>query len=191
MNDDEDIQTMFYMFQVLISGLQVMNKSYTRSNHVNKILRILPARYRPKATTIQEAKYLNTLSLEIMIRNLHRHEMKMNGDEPMIKSKSMALKSVAEKSGGKAVRSLKVWKSEEAYDDEAFEGDYDDKEMYFIFRGFQQLTKRNKIFSSRCSGFRGSSSKDKTDNQKNCFNCKKPVHFQVDCPGLQKDKPKK
>lgn len=70
MKEDEDIETMFPRFQVLVSGLQVLSKSYTTSDHVNKILRSLPARYRPKVASIQKAKYLNKLSIESMIRNL-------------------------------------------------------------------------------------------------------------------------
>ncbi|KAI5429114.1 hypothetical protein KIW84_033926 [Lathyrus oleraceus] len=40
-------------------------------------------------------------------------------------------------------------------------------------------------------GFRGSSSKEKKDDQKGCFNCKKPNHFIADYPEVQKDKSKK
>lgn len=63
MNEDEDIKTMFYRFQVLISGLQILNNNYTMFDHVKKILRSLPVRYIPKVTTMHEAKDLNTLSL--------------------------------------------------------------------------------------------------------------------------------
>lgn len=63
--------------------------------------------------------------------------------------------------------------------------------MAFIIRRFQQLTKRNKIFSCRSSGSRGSSSKDKADDQKNCFNCKKPGHLKVDYPDRRKKNQRK
>lgn len=83
MKEDEDIETMFSRFQVLISGLQVLKKSYTMSDYVKKILRSLPVKYKPKVTTIQKAKDLNTLSLESIIINLHCHEIELNGDEPV------------------------------------------------------------------------------------------------------------
>jgi len=38
-----------------------LKKSYVASDHVSNILRNLPGRWRPKVTTIQEAKDLNTL----------------------------------------------------------------------------------------------------------------------------------
>jgi len=50
----------------------------------------------------------------------------------------------------------------------------------------QYLAKKNKKFLSRRSGYQGSRKED----QKGCFNCKKPGHFIVDCPDLQKEKSK-
>lgn len=38
MNEDEDIETLFPRFQVLVYGLQVLNKSYTTSNYVKRFL---------------------------------------------------------------------------------------------------------------------------------------------------------
>jgi hypothetical protein len=49
-------------------------------------------------------------------------------------------------------------------------------------------SKRSKRFSNRSSGSKGSSSKK--EDQKSCFNCKKPGHFIAECPDLQKDKSK-
>jgi len=61
MKDDEDIQTIFSRFQTLVSGLHVLNKSYTIEDHDKKILRSLPNRWRPKVTIILEAKNLSKL----------------------------------------------------------------------------------------------------------------------------------
>jgi hypothetical protein len=52
--DDESIETMFSRFQTLVYGLQVMNKSYTTSDHAKKILRSIPVRGRRKVTAIHE-----------------------------------------------------------------------------------------------------------------------------------------
>lgn len=48
--------------------------------------------------------------------------MELNGDEPVMKSKALMLKFVARRFGCKAARSSKVWKSEEAYDEEVYDG---------------------------------------------------------------------
>ncbi|KAI5431255.1 hypothetical protein KIW84_035431 [Lathyrus oleraceus] len=63
--------------------------------------------------------------------------------------------------------------------------------MDFIIRRFHQLSRRNKRFSSKSNGFRGSSSKDNIDDQRNCFNCKIPGHFRAYYSDLQKERSKK
>ena len=51
--DDESIEDMYIRFQTLVSGLQILKKSYVAFDHVSKILRSLPARWRPKVTAIK------------------------------------------------------------------------------------------------------------------------------------------
>jgi hypothetical protein len=66
---------MFARFQTVVSGLQVMKKSYTVADHVKNILRSLPAKWRPKVTTFQESKDLDEVTLESFISSLRSHEM--------------------------------------------------------------------------------------------------------------------
>jgi len=47
MKDDESIEEMYSRFHTLVSGLQILKKSYVASDHVSKILRSLPSRWRP------------------------------------------------------------------------------------------------------------------------------------------------
>jgi len=93
MKEDEDIKTMYSRFQTLVSDLQFMNKRYNVPHHVKKIIRSLHAMLTPKVTTIQEANDLNKLSLENLISSLKSHDIKLIGDEPTKKSKSIALTS--------------------------------------------------------------------------------------------------
>jgi len=86
-------EVMYLRFQTLVSGLQILMKSYVASNHVNKILRSLPSKWRPKVTTIVEAKDLNTLSHKDLISSLKCHEIGLNEQEHVRKPKSIALKS--------------------------------------------------------------------------------------------------
>ncbi|KAI5446395.1 hypothetical protein KIW84_014288 [Lathyrus oleraceus] len=85
--------------------------------------------------------------------------MKLNGVEPVVKSKTLVLKFMARICGGKTVKSSKVWKLEETYN-----GDFDEEEIVIIIR----------------------SSKDNIGNHKNYFNCKKPGHFIDDFLDLHK-----
>src|SRR4030042_3673362 len=75
MSEDETIESMYSRFQTLVSGLQVLKKRYTTTDHVKKILRSFPAKWRPKVTTIEEARDLNALSLENLISSLKCHEI--------------------------------------------------------------------------------------------------------------------
>ena len=74
---------MYSRFQTLVSGLQILKKSYVASDHVSKILRSLPARWRPKVTVIEEAKDLNTLRVEDLVsegeKNTRRRELNCVG----------------------------------------------------------------------------------------------------------------
>jgi len=73
MKDDESIDEMYSRFRTLVSGRQILKKNYVASDHVSKILRSLPARWRPKVTAIEEAKDLNTLSVKDLVSSLKVH----------------------------------------------------------------------------------------------------------------------
>jgi len=131
-------------------------------------------------TAIEEAKDLNTLSVEDLVSSLKVHELSLNEHEYAKKSKSIALPSK-----GRSSKALEVIESEE----ESPEGDSDGdpaEMMVMLSNRLQYLAKKNKKFLSRRSGNRSF----KKEDQKGCFNCKKPGHFIVDCPNLQKEKSK-
>lgn len=115
----------------------------------------------PNVTTIQEAKDVNTISPKSQIRNLQSQEMEYDGDEPTKKSKSFALKCVT-----KHAKSSKIWDSEDATHVGTSEEDFDDEEMAFIIKRFWYQTERNKRFSGKSSGFRGSSYREKKEDCK-------------------------
>jgi len=92
MKEDENIQAMYSRFQTLVFGLQILKKIYVASDHVKKILRSLLAKWRPKVTTIEEAKDLNTLSLEDLISSLKCHDIGLDEHKPVRKPKSIPLK---------------------------------------------------------------------------------------------------
>src|SRR4030066_1487647 len=182
MTEDETIDSMYSRFQTLVSGIQVLKKSYTTANHVKKILRILPVKWRPKVTAIEEARDLNALSLENLISSLKCHKLGFSEAESSKKSKTIALKSK-----GKEVKALKAAESEEESSEEDYE-DSEAEELALLTRRFQRWAGKNNKFS-RSSNSKGSGVKK--EEQKNCYNCEKPGHFIADCPDMQKDKSKK
>jgi len=147
---------------------------------VSKILKNLPARWRPKVTAIEEAKDLNTLSVEDLVSSLKFYEIGLNEHEPAKKNKSIALPSK-----GKSSKALKVIESE----DESLDGDSDEDptgKMAMLSNKLEYLARKNRKFMSKRGGYKSS----KKEDQNGCFNCKKPGHFIYDCPDLQKEKSK-
>ncbi|XP_045791692.1 uncharacterized protein LOC123886420 [Trifolium pratense] len=186
MEKDEDIETMFTRFQTLVSGLKVLKRSYTTYDHVQKILRSLPLVWRPKVTAIEEAQNLKNMSLEVLISNLRSHEMVLNADSTaQKKSKFVALQST--RISSKALKTQLLNIEEESSTDGQEEEMGEDE--FALFTKFQQWARFNK------KNFRGNSSRNsggKKEEQKNCFNCKKPGHFIADYPEMSsKDKSKR
>jgi len=121
---------------------------------VSKILRSLPARWRLKVTAIEEAKDLNTLSVEDFVISLKVHEISLNEHEPAKKSKSIALPYK-----GKSSKTLKVIESKE----ESCAGDSDEdpaEMMAMLSNRLQYLAKKNKKFLIRRRGYKGSRKED-------------------------------
>ncbi|GAV63138.1 UBN2 domain-containing protein, partial [Cephalotus follicularis] len=90
MKDNEKISGIFVRFTNIINSLQSLNKCYTNSEMVRKILRCLPKSWMPKVTAIEETKDLNTLPLEELLGSLMTHEMTIKnhkGDEELDKKK--------------------------------------------------------------------------------------------------------
>jgi len=174
--EDESIEQMYSRFQTL----EILKKSYVASDHVSKILRSLPARWRPKVTAIEEAKDLNTLSVEDLVSSLKVHEIGLNEHEPAKKVKSIVVPSI-----GKSSKALKVVESE----DESPDGDFDEdptENMAMLSNKLEYLARKNRKFLSKKGGYKSS----KKEDQKGCFNCKKTGQFIAEFPDLQKEKSK-
>ena len=91
------------------------------------------------------------------------------------------------KSKGKHSQALKTNESgEESPVEDSDEDPAVVEKMAMLSNKLQYLARKNKKFLSRSNGYKDSRKKD----QKSCFYFKKPGHFIVDCPDLQKEKSK-
>lgn len=73
---------MFFILQTLVFGLNVLKYGYTKVDHVKNTLSSLQSKWRPKITTIMEAKDLDNLALEKLTSSLKNHEIELVEDEP-------------------------------------------------------------------------------------------------------------
>ncbi|GAV65238.1 UBN2 domain-containing protein, partial [Cephalotus follicularis] len=121
---------MFTRFTNIINALQSLDKTYTNSDMVRKILRFLPRLWMPKVMAIEEAKNLNILPLEDLLGSLMTHELTMQkkeDDEEKEKKKKnvVVLKSI-----------------EDSYDDD---DDDDDELALFTRKSKKFLANKNKF----------------------------------------------
>src|ERR1044072_4437251 len=169
---------------MLVAGLRVLDKGYSTADHVKKIIRSLPAKWRPMVTALKMEKDLNKISLEELISSLRSHEIELQEDEPRRKVKSVALKS--------SYRKAKALQAEEESEgsEESSEGD----ELSLISRRINHLWKHRQDRRSQqgprnAKGrFKSTSGQMKSsDNEVICFECKKPGNYKNECPNLKKD----
>src|ERR1044072_3146728 len=162
-----------------------MNKGYSTSDHVKKIIRSLPKKWRPMVTALKVAKDLNQISLEELISSLRSHEIELLEDEPQRRNKSVALTS--------KFRKAKAFQAEEESEaaDERLEAD----ELSLISRRINQLWKhrQSKKFHKGPRNSKGkfestSGQKKLTDKIVICFECKEPGHYKNECSKLKNDR---
>ncbi|GAV68791.1 zf-CCHC domain-containing protein/UBN2 domain-containing protein [Cephalotus follicularis] len=170
MHDNEDIKTMFTRFTNITNALQALDKVYTNSEMVRKILRCLPRTWMPKVTAIEEAKDLNTFPLKDLLGSLMTHEfsiLKRDDEEETERKK-------------KKVIALKSTSNEET-DNES------DQELALITIKFKKFLESKKKIGRK--PFRkGNIQKGESSKIEEiiCFECNKPGHYKSDCPRLKK-----
>ncbi|GAV86660.1 zf-CCHC domain-containing protein/DUF4219 domain-containing protein/UBN2 domain-containing protein [Cephalotus follicularis] len=167
MNENEDIKSMFSRFTNIINALQALDKTYSNSEMVRKILRCLPRSWMPKVTAIEEAKNLNVLPLEDLLASLITHELSMqkkDDDEEKEKKKKKIV----------ALKSLQI---------EDFEDD--DEELALNTRKFKKFLASKKKFCGKPNKKVYQKGETSKKEEIICFECNKPGHYKSDCPQLK------
>ncbi|GJU07272.1 zf-CCHC domain-containing protein, partial [Tanacetum coccineum] len=103
-------------------------------NHVRKFLRVLPTKWHPKVTAIEESKDLSTLPLDELIGNLKVYEVVLEKDSEISKKKKEKYKSLA-------LKARKVLSKEEASS-----LDSENEEYAMAVRDFKKFFRRRGKF---------------------------------------------
>ncbi|GAV70881.1 UBN2 domain-containing protein, partial [Cephalotus follicularis] len=124
---------MFSRFTNIINALQALDKTYSNSEMVRKILRCLPRSWTPKVTAIEEAKNLNVLPLEDLLGSLMTHELSMQKEDDDEEKEKKKKKIVA----------LKLFLIEYSEDDD------ENEELALITRKFKKFLASKKKFGGK------------------------------------------
>uniref|UniRef100_A0A151UEF7 UBN2 domain-containing protein n=1 Tax=Cajanus cajan TaxID=3821 RepID=A0A151UEF7_CAJCA len=77
MEENEFIQTMFERFQTIVNELSFLGRTYDNFDHIDKLLRCLPRKWRPQVTTLRASKNLEKLLLEELMGLFKVHELEL------------------------------------------------------------------------------------------------------------------
>ncbi|KAL2327575.1 hypothetical protein Fmac_021002 [Flemingia macrophylla] len=111
MEENESIQAMFGRFQTIVNELSFLGRTYDNFDHIDKILRSLPRKWRPQVTALRASKDLQKLSLEELIGLLKVHELELQQYDLGRKQKSLALNAQKIRSKPSPSKALKISES--------------------------------------------------------------------------------
>ncbi|GJS98956.1 zf-CCHC domain-containing protein [Tanacetum coccineum] len=185
----ETIDSVFTRFNVIVTSLKSFDKDYSNKNHAQKFLRALPLRWRPKVTTIKEAKYLAELPLDELISNLKVYGMVLRNDGVIFKSTKEKVKPL----DLKAKVTTGQTSNDSVCQDESDEDENEEEEFNSIVKNLWNLFKkgyrfeREKRFGNGGDRFdrgRGYRSKGVGSyrQERSCYGCGSKNHFIDDCP---------
>ncbi|GKA52887.1 hypothetical protein Tco_0746202 [Tanacetum coccineum] len=92
---EETIDNVLTRFNAIITSLKYLDQDYSSKNHLRKLLRALPLKWRANVKAIEEAKDLATLPFDELIGNLNVYEMILENDGVASKTTKEKLKSLA------------------------------------------------------------------------------------------------
>jgi len=76
MNDKETVMDMYTHLTYITNEIKSLGKSFTIEELARKIPRFLPQLWEKKVTAIQEAKKMNEISLDELIRKLQTYKLR-------------------------------------------------------------------------------------------------------------------
>ncbi|CAJ2659626.1 unnamed protein product [Trifolium pratense] len=172
MIENETIDEMFSRFTTIINELRSLGKTFSTNDRIRKLLRCLPVTWRPMVTAITQTKDLKTLPIEDLIGTLKAHEVILQGDKPLKKEKTIALKA-----SQKDISFLEDDSKELEPTQEEAEG-----ELALISGKIQRMLRRRDQIRRNFSSGKDMQKNDFDKSQVTCFGCNKLGHYKSECP---------
>ncbi|GJT10089.1 hypothetical protein Tco_0857131 [Tanacetum coccineum] len=177
--EEKSIDNAFARFNTIITSLKALDGGFSSKNYVRKFLRALHPKWRAKVTVIEESKYLTSLSLDELIRNLKVYEVIIKNDSEMVKGKR------------EQNRSLVLKAKKKSSDEDCSTSDSEDEEYAMAVRDFKKFFKRRGRFIRQPHDERKSSQRNKNDKngkgERKYFKCGDPNHLIGKCPKLSRN----
>jgi len=169
--------------QVILNNLRFLGSTVSQYEINDKILRILPAKWRAQETALRTSKDLEAMPLEELVGILTIYEQVLQNDANNVpKEKNLAFK-ISHK-GKKKIPS----KASEDIDNTSDDTESDDEISILTNKIKRMLRKKENKRKERRSR-----TKDGKEQYERiiCYGCKKPGHFKLKCPDQVEEKEEK
>jgi len=186
MNEEENIDEMYSRFTSIVNELRSLGKTYTTHDRIRKILRCLSSTWRPMVTAIIQAKDLNSLALEDLIRSQKAHETLLQDYKPTRKGKMVALKASQNDQENTSTPSEEI---KETKEEENIQGEAE-YELALISKKIQRMMRRRDQIKRYFPNRKDNSNGEVDKSQVTCFGCNKQGHYKNECPLSKKGQKK-
>ena len=180
MSENETIDEMYARFTTIVNEMRSLGKAYSTHERIRKILRCLPSMWRPMVTAITQAKDLKSMNLEDLIGSLRAHEVVLQGDKPVKKVKTLALKASQQTPSVTDDDVQEPQELEEIHEEEA------EDELALISKRIQRMMLRRNQIRKKFPNTNNSTRTEADKSQVTCFGCNKTGHYKNECPDIKK-----
>ncbi|XP_022891807.1 girdin-like [Olea europaea var. sylvestris] len=178
MKDDKSFDEFYAKLNDIVNSSFNLGEKILESKIVRKILRSLPERFRPKVTSIEESKDLDTVNIEELVGSLQIYELTISQPK---KNKSIALNTVGEEES-------------ESSDIETLR----DEEIAYFVKKLQKALKGKRWSQDKNRGVPSKFQKEKSDKPTarksskksqvvRCHECQGLGHYRNECPNFKKN----
>jgi len=169
--------------QVILNSLRSLGSTVSQYEINDKILIILPAKWKAQETALRTSKDLEAMPLEELVGILTIYEQVIQNDAGSTKGKVLALKS--------SQKNVKKKVPPKAYEDidNTSDDTYSDDEISTLTNKIKRLLRKKE---SKRKERRFRTKDDKEQNERIIYyGCKKPGHLKFECPDQVEEKEEK